>query len=236
MRGESDFSLSSEALQNFSGGTMKAQSISEQQVRIETKHVVLDGILTRPAEARAGVVFAHGSGSSRLSPRNRFVAEVLVGAGFATLLFDLLTPAEDAVYQNRFAIELLAERLKSAALWLRSQPQTEDLNLGYFGASTGTASALRAAAELGSVIKAVVSRGGRPDLAGDALARVHAPVLLIVGGDDNAVIDLNRQAYRLLEGEKEIALVPGATHLFEEPGALEQAAELASAWFLRHLK
>lgn len=209
--------------------------ISEQQVNISAGDAVLDGILTRPAQARAGVIFAHGSGSSRLSPRNKFVAEVLVKAGFATLLFDLLTSDEDAVYENRFDIDLLSERLKQATLWLRSQPRTADFALGYFGASTGTASALRAAAELGNAIKAVVSRGGRPDLAGDALPRVHAPALLIVGGLDYLVIDLNRQAYKLLGGEKELTIVPGATHLFEEPGTLEQVAELAASWFRRHV-
>src|SRR5574337_177042 len=174
--------------------------ISEQEVNIKAGDAVLEGILTKPAQARAGVIFAHGSGSSRLSPRNRFVADVLVKAGFATLLFDLLTPFEDAVYENRFDIALLSSRLKQATLWLRSQPRTTDLALGYFGASTGTASALRAASELGNMIKAVVSRGGRPDLAGEALSRVPAPVLLIVGGLDLLVIDLNRDAYKLQIG------------------------------------
>lgn len=214
---------------------MTINTISEQQVRISVPGAVLKGMLTRPARARAAVIFAHGSGSSRLSPRNKFVADVLVKAGFATLLFDLLTPNEDAEYQNRFDISLLSDRLKEATLWLQSQPEGSDLALGYFGASTGTASALRAAAELGNKVKAVVSRGGRPDLAGDALPRVSIPVLLIVGGFDDIVIELNREAYQKLAGEKKLIIVPGATHLFEEPGALEQVAELASRWFTKHL-
>ena len=209
--------------------------ISEQQVKIRAGESLLEGLLTFPSQARAGVIFAHGSGSSRLSPRNRFVAEILVKAGFATLLFDLLTPEEDRDYENRFNIALLTERLRAATRWLRTRPQTSGLSLGYFGASTGSASALRVASEPGTGIKAVVSRGGRPDLAGDALSRVHAPVLLIVGGRDHLVIDLNRQAAGLLGGEKEVAIVPGATHLFEEPGALDEVARLATRWFTRHL-
>ncbi len=209
--------------------------IFEKQVTIRAGDVFVEGILTVPEQARACVLFAHGSGSSRLSPRNKFVADVLIRAGFATLLFDLLTPAEDAVYENRFDIGMLTERLKQATRWIQSQPRTTKLALGYVGASTGTASALKAAAELGTIIRAVVSRGGRPDLAGDALSRVAVPVLLIVGGSDELVIDLNRQAERLLGGKKEIAIVPGATHLFEEPGALARVAELASAWFKRYL-
>ncbi len=209
--------------------------ISKQQVNIRAGDAVLEGLLTQPAQARAGVIFAHGSGSSRHSPRNRFVADVLVKDGFATLLFDLLTPEEDANYDNRFDIDLLTERLKSATLWLRAQPRSAGLALGYFGASTGTASALRAAADPGTGIQAVVSRGGRPDLAGSALSSVHVPVLLIVGGRDHLVIELNRQAEKLLTVEKEIAIVPGATHLFEEPGALDEVARLASRWFTRYL-
>ena len=209
--------------------------ISEQEVDIRVGKVVLKGVLTRPEEARAGVIFAHGNGSSRLSPRNKFVADILVKAGLATLLFDLLTFEEDADYDNRFDIDLLTDRLKSVTLWLNRQPETSSLALGYFGASTGTASALRAAAEPGSSVKAVVSRGGRPDLAGEALSRVRVPVLLIVGGMDHLVIDLNRKAYKLLGGEKEVVIVPGATHLFEEPGALNEVARLAARWFKRHL-
>ena len=208
---------------------------SEQLVNITAGNVSLEGNLTLPPKARAGVIFAHGSGSSRQSPRNRFVSDILVDAGFATLLFDLLTPHEDEVYENRFNIDLLTNRLKSATVWLHSQPETAHLVLGYFGASTGTASALRAASQPENAIKAVVSRGGRPDLAGEALSRVSAPVLLIVGDRDNQVIDLNRQAYQLLAGEKEMAIVPEASHLFEEPGTLDQAARLATRWFGRYL-
>lgn len=207
----------------------------EKEVDIRVDNIVLKGVLTLPRQAGAGVIFAHGSGSSRLSPRNRFVADILVKDGFGTLLFDLLSPEEDADYENRFNIDLLTERLKSATLWLRTQPQTAGLRLGYFGASTGSASALRAAADPDTEIKAVVSRGGRPDLAGDALYRVRAPVILIVGGLDYMVIELNRKAAELITVDKEIAIVPGATHLFEEPGTLEEVARLASAWFTKFL-
>lgn len=208
-------------------------AISEQRVQIPADNVMLEGILTFPEKTRAAVIFAHGSGSSRLSPRNRFVAGVLNEAGIGTLLFDLLTRAEDAFAENRFDIDLLTQRLAAATRWL--QGRAGDLRLGYFGASTGTASALRAAADLGPAIGAVVSRGGRPDLAGGALVQVRAPVLLIVGGEDHAVIKLNREAYRLLASEKDLKIVPGATHLFEEPGALEEVARLAAKWFSRHL-
>jgi dienelactone hydrolase len=160
---------------------------------------------------------------------------VLQEAGIGTLLFDLLTPSEDAVYANRFNIDLLAERLTASTLWLRKRPEAAGFSLGYFGASTGTAAALRAAAESGSVIGAVVSRGGRPDLAGPALSRVTASVLLIVGGDDRQVLDLNREAYVRIKAEKDLAIVPGATHLFEEPGALEEASRLAVVWFKERL-
>jgi dienelactone hydrolase len=210
-------------------------AVSEQHVTIPTGGVVLRGILTQPEQARAGVIFAHGSGSSRLSPRNKFVADTLAKEGFVTLLFDLLTPDEDADYENRFNIDLLAERLKAATLWLKAHPQTAGLRLGYFGASTGSASALRAAADPATEIKAVVSRGGRPDLAGDALSRVPAPVLLIVGGLDQFVIELNRKAAELIRVDKKVTIVPGATHLFEEPGSLEEVARLASEWFTQYL-
>jgi dienelactone hydrolase len=164
------------------------------------------------------------------------VAGVLQEAGMGTLLFDLLTRDEDTLYENRFDIDLLTERLKAATLWLGKQPQAAGFALGYFGASTGTASALRAAADLGPAISAVVSRGGRPDLAEQALPRIHAPVLLIVGGNDSVVIDLNRRAYAMIGSEKHLAIIPGATHLFEERGALEEAARLAAEWFKRHLQ
>jgi dienelactone hydrolase len=209
--------------------------VSQEQVSIPVGEIVLEGLLTWPAHPRGGIIFAHGSGSSRLSPRNRFVADILVKQGFATLLFDLLTADEDADRAKRFDIELLTDRLKAATLWLRPRAGSAGIALGYFGASTGSASALRAAADLGPEIRAVVSRGGRPDLAGNALSRVRAPVLLIVGGRDHTVIELNQQASELLAGKRELALVPGATHLFEEPGALDEAARLASQWFLRYL-
>lgn len=208
---------------------------SEQHVRVPAGSVALDGDLILPQAAKAAVIFAHGSGSSRQSPRNRYVAGVLNNAKISTLLFDLLTREEDMVYENRFNIDLLTERLTAVTLWLRDLPQATNLRLGYFGASTGTASALRAAADLGPVISAVVSRGGRPDLAERALARIQAPVLLIVGGNDPRVIELNQRAYGRIVAEKRLELVPGATHLFEEAGTLEAAARLATAWFERHL-
>jgi putative phosphoribosyl transferase len=210
-------------------------TLTEQQVKIPARGVTLEGNLVLPPSARAVVIFAHGSGSSRHSPRNRFVAGVLQDAGIGTLLFDLLTRDEDTVYENRFNIELLTERLKSATIWLRKQPQAAGFSLGYFGASTGTASALRAAAGLGKEIGAVVSRGGRPDMAYEALPRVQAPVLLIVGGSDFLVIELNRSAYDKITAEKRLEIVPGATHLFEEHGALEEVARLAADWFKKHL-
>ncbi len=200
--------------------------------------VVLRGDLTVPwgAYARGVVAFAHGSGSSRLSPRNRQVAHALNDAGFATLLFDLLTPREEADRANVFDIPLLARRLAAATHWLRRQPETARLALGYFGASTGSAAALLAAAELQAGVCAVVSRGGRPDLAQPRLSEVVAPVLLIVGGADTDVLELNQQAQRRMRCESEFAVVPGATHLFEEPGALDRVARLAIDWFTQHLR
>ncbi|HXP76536.1 MAG TPA: dienelactone hydrolase family protein [Stellaceae bacterium] len=196
----------------------------------------LEGTLRLPeASVRGIVVFAHGSGSSRLSPRNNFVALALSDAGLATLLFDLLTEAEAADRRNVFDIGLLAERLILAADWVKQQDGVRDLPLGYFGASTGAAAALIAAARSPGVCAAVVSRGGRPDLAGEALPRVRAPTLLIVGGDDPEVLELNREAARQLLCENELAVVPHATHLFEEPGTLEAVVELARRWFLDHL-
>jgi putative phosphoribosyl transferase len=210
-------------------------TLSEQDVTIPAGPVTLAGNLVIPRSCRAAVIFAHGSGSSRHSPRNRFVAGMLQEAGIGTLLFDLLTSEEDTVYSNRFNIDLLAERLKASTLWLGKRPEAEGFALGYFGASTGTAAALRAAAELGRLIHTVVSRGGRPDLAGPFLPQVTASVLLIVGGHDHHVLDLNREAYALIKSDKDLAIVPGATHLFEEPGALEKAARLAVEWFTRRL-
>jgi pimeloyl-ACP methyl ester carboxylesterase len=207
----------------------------EQEVSIRLDGAIHLGDLGIPPPARGLVLFAHGSGSSRLSGRNRFVAEALRRHGHATLLFDLLTEAEDRDYQNRFDIELLTRRLLDATAWVRQQPVTKNLALGYFGASTGAAAALMAAAALGPALGAVVCRGGRPDLASADLARVEAPTLLIVGGDDDVVIELNRQAYAQLKTHKELKIIPGATHLFEEPGTLEEVARLAAEWFTRYL-
>ncbi len=206
-----------------------------QPVHIPVDSVSLEGDLAVPREAESLVIFAHGSGSSRHSPRNNFVAEVLRKAGMGTLLFDLLTVEEDAFYENRFNIPLLTERLKAATRWVKERPETENFAIGYFGASTGAAAALGAAAELGPSIGAVVSRGGRPDLAEKALPDVKAPTLLIVGGLDDVVIELNQDAYEKLGAKKELRIVPGATHLFEEPGKLEEAARLAAEWFKKHL-
>ena len=204
-------------------------------ITIPVNGVDLEGMLVVPQHARGVVLFAHGSGSSRHSPRNNFVAQNLHSAGFATLLMDLLTKQEDLVYENRFDIDLLTWRLERATQWLMEQPETQSLNVGYFGASTGAAAALNAAATLGLAIGAVVSRGGRPDLAMDALPSVQAPTLLIVGGLDDVVIELNKQAYERIKAEKQLTIVKGATHLFEEPGTLQEAARLAAAWFKRHL-
>lgn len=195
----------------------------------------LEGRLAIPAEAVGVVAFAHGSGSSRFSPRNNYVAEALEDAGLATLLFDLLTDDEARDRANVFNIPLLAERLIMAADWLGHDTQTEPLPLGYFGASTGAAAALVAAGRAPGRVAAVVSRGGRPDLAGLTLGDVRTPTLLIVGGDDSQVLELNRAALAELTCEKELAIVPGATHLFEEAGALDQVIHLARGWFLKHL-
>ena len=207
-------------------------------VRIEAGREVLFGNLNILANATTLVLFAHGSGSSRYSPRNQFVARTLNNAGLATLLFDLLTQEEEAIdmrtREHRFNIALLAERLVHATKWAKQQEQTRDLRAGYFGSSTGGAAALVAAAELPQDVGAVVSRGGRPDLAGEALPKVQAPTLLIVGGNDDVVIELNEQARDRMRCEVKLEIVPGATHLFEEAGALETVAKLASDWFLLH--
>ena len=209
------------------------------EVQIPAGRAVLSGNLTIPENALALVLFAHGSGSSRHSPRNQFVARTLNGGGLGTLLFDLLTPEEEAldIYtrEHRFNIGLLAERLVHATNWTRQQDQLRDLRIGYFGSSTGGAAALVAAAELPQDVGAVVSRGGRPDLAGDALPKVQAPTLLIVGGNDDIVIELNEMARDQMLCEVKLEIIPGATHLFEEPGALEQVAKLASDWFSLHV-
>jgi putative phosphoribosyl transferase len=207
----------------------------DEEVRIPVGSVTLTGTLTVPAGAAGVVVFAHGSGSSRHSPRNRYVAQVLQDVGLATLLFDLLTPGEETERANVFDVQLLGTRLLTVTEWLRERSDTRDLPVGYFGASTGAAAALWAAAAPGSGVGAVVSRGGRPDLAGARLGEVDAPTLLIVGGRDDVVLELNRQAAGGLRGEHAVEVIPGATHLFEEPGALESAARLAADWFLDHL-
>jgi len=211
-----------------------------QSVQIPWQDVQLNGDLSVPRDARGIVLFAHGSGSSRHSPRNRYVAQVLLEAGFGALLMDLLTSEEEEIdnvtRQLRFDIDLLAQRLLRATDWLKEQATGRSLPLGYFGASTGAAAALIAAAERPRAIGAVVSRGGRPDLAGRALLSVHAPTLLIVGGHDFSVLPLNEQALEMIAAtESRMEIVPNATHLFEEAGALEQAARLASDWFLRFL-
>lgn len=207
----------------------------DEDVRIAIDHDGLVGHLTLPARARALVIFAHGSGSSRHSPRNRAVASALNEAGLGTLVFDLLTTEEERSRSNVFDIDLLGERLADVTRLVHTQPDLARLPVGLFGASTGAAAALRAAAEPDSDIAAIVSRGGRPDLAGDHLASVRSPTLLIVGGNDQAVLDLNRQARARLSCPSRLEVVPGATHLFEEPGALRQVADLAAEWFLAHL-
>ena len=209
------------------------------EVRIPAGRAVLDGNLTIADQTKALILFAHGSGSSRHSPRNQFVARTLNEAGLATLLFDLLTPEEESVdlytREHRFDIRLLAERLVHATKWTKQQKKISDLRIGYFGSSTGGGAALVAAAELPDEVGAVVSRGGRPDLAGDGLPKVKAPTLLIVGGEDHVVIDLNEQARAQMKCECKIDIVPGATHLFEEPGALEKVAKVAADWFCDHI-
>jgi putative phosphoribosyl transferase len=205
------------------------------EVEISAEPIVLHGIFGVPGKVSGVVAFAHGSGSGRLSPRNGAVARVLQQAGFATLLVDLLSESEAQDRRLVFDIDLLAERLRTCTDWLEEQPETQALPAGYFGASTGAGAALVAAAQIGPAIRAVVSRGGRPDLAGDALARVQAPTLLIVGGADTPVIPLNESALEQLRVPKQLVIVPGATHLFEESGALEQVADLARDWFLRYL-
>jgi putative phosphoribosyl transferase len=212
---------------------------THEAVRIPVGDVMLDGDLCVPVSATGIVLFAHGSGSSRFSPRNRYVAAELDRLGFGTLLMDLLTGEEERfdahTGQLRFDIGLLAERLVAASDWLAQQLETSNLNLGYFGASTGGGAALVAAARRPDVVAAVVSRGGRPDLAGDALELVRAPTLLIVGGHDTAVIEMNREAAARLHVHHQVEIVPGATHLFEEPGTLERVAHLAGQWFGTYL-
>ena len=210
-------------------------SMQKELVNIGLDSVQVQGMLELPQNPIGLVLFAHGSGSSRLSPRNNYVAAVLREAKLGTLLMDLLTPQEDRSYQTRFDIPLLTQRLHAATRWARGYQDVQSLPIGLFGASTGAAAALQVAAIPDAAIKAVVSRGGRPDLAGPALQQVRAPTLLIVGGADDVVIQLNRAAYAVLNCEKQLAIVPGATHLFEEPGALETVAEFAKDWFVQYL-
>jgi len=204
-------------------------------ILIEAENLKLRGFLGLPDEAEGIVLFAHGSGSGRLSPRNQFVARTLQQEGLATLLFDLLEEWESDDRQKVFDIDLLSNRLLIATDWVLQNPATADLMIGYFGASTGAAAALQAAATRGEQISAIVSRGGRPDLAREYLPNVTAPTLLIVGGDDKPVIPLNEEAYTLLKSEKQLVVIPKANHLFEEPGALELVAMLAADWFKNHL-
>ena len=209
------------------------------EIQIHAGRTVLSGNLNIPKDAGALVLFAHGSGSSRHSPRNQFVAHALNEAGLATLLFDLLTPEEEAIdmqtREHRFNIRLLAERLVEATKWTKQQKQTSNLRIGYFGSSTGGAAALVAAVDAPQDVGAVVSRGGRPDLADEALPKVQTPTLLIVGGNDDIVIELNEQARDRMRCEVRLQIIPDATHLFEEPGKLEKVAQLASDWFIAHL-
>lgn len=210
-------------------------TILEREAVIPAGARTIRGTLRLPAGADRVVVFAHGSGSGRFSPRNQYVAQVLENAGLGTLLLDLLEEDEANDRSKVFDIGLLAERLQAAADWLAAQPETQGIRLGYFGASTGAGAALLAAARAPDSVAAVVSRGGRPDLAGAALSQVTAPTLLIVGGDDEIVLELNRQAFDRLTGIRQLDIVPGATHLFPEPGALEEVARLAREWFQHYL-
>ena len=205
-------------------------------ITIIIQNVELKGVLEIPAKAESLVIFAHGSGSGRLSERNSFVARELKKSGMATLLFDLLTEKEDQVYENRFNIETLTERLIAVTKWCVESDRTRKLRIGYFGASTGAAAALSAAAYWGTKVKAIVCRGGRPDLAMEVLDLIESPTLLIVGGEDKQAIDLNRQAYQKIGAIKKIEVVTGATHLFEEPGTMEKVAEPSTQWFIKSLQ
>jgi putative phosphoribosyl transferase len=210
--------------------------VRRREIHLDLGRHALAGLLAVPDRPRGIVLFAHGSGSSRHSPRNQAVAHRLETDGFATLLMDLLDPLEELERENVFDVELLAGRLLTAADWVSREPETRRLGVGYFGASTGAAAALVAAARRGESVRAVVSRGGRPDLAGPWLAAVVSPTLLVVGGEDHRVIELNEAAYAELRGIRRLVVVPGATHLFEEPGALETVAELATGWFTTHVR
>ncbi|HSN58889.1 MAG TPA: alpha/beta hydrolase [Clostridiaceae bacterium] len=214
---------------------MDSKIKGESFVHIPVGMVMLEGALEIPEGAKGIVLFAHGSGSSRHSPRNNYVARVLRNNGLGTLLLDLLTPEEDLNYEMRFNIDLLAERLIAATKWLMEVDEAKRLNVGYFGASTGAAAAIETAASMGDKVSAVVSRGGRPDLAWPYLDSIKAPTLMIVGRHDDVVIGLNEKALREINAVKKMEIVPGATHLFEEPGTLEAVAGLASAWFVKYL-
>ena len=207
----------------------------EQQIHLPIDSLALEGDLVVPEGALGIVIFSHGSGSGRFSPRNNFVAKVLQEHNLATLLLDLLTPQEDEVYENRFNIDLLTDRLLLAINWVKRSPETQKLKIELFGASTGAASALRAAAFLGPQVAAIVSRGGRPDLALEVLDKIQSPVLFIVGGNDELILELNQEALEKIPAEKKLEIIPGATHLFEEPGALEEVARLAANWFKQYL-
>lgn len=209
---------------------------SSREIRIAIGGITLEGHFSIPENANSIVIFSHGSGSGRFSPRNNYVAEILNEKNIATLLTDLLTKQEDLHFENRFDIELLSERLVTVTRWVQSLPGFENIPIGYFGASTGAASALVASVSLKNQIKAIVCRGGRPDLAESILEKVYSPTLLLVGSLDKTVIEFNSMAYQKLACEKELQIIQGATHLFEEPGKLEDVSELARAWFLKYLK
>lgn len=208
----------------------------DEIIHIQIDGKELEGMLNIPEGSKSIVIFAHGSGSSRLSPRNNYVASALNKAGISTLLFDLLTEDEDIIYENRFNIGLISKRLAIATKWVMKDPKCKSFKIGYFGASTGSAAALQASVIIGRGINSIVSRGGRPDLAEPYLGRVKSPTLLIVGGYDDVVIELNQKAYSKITSEKRLEIVPEATHLFEEPGKLEEVARLAKEWFLKHLR
>ncbi|MEI8389742.1 MAG: alpha/beta family hydrolase [bacterium] len=208
----------------------------KKTVNIKINSVVIEGELTVPENSSGLVLFAHGSGSSRFSPRNNFVAQILQKEKLATLLVDLLTKQEDLIYESRFDINLLSERLIGITKWLKETEETKDLSIGYFGASTGAASAVISAAKEKANVSAIVSRGGRVDLADKQLAEIETPILLIVGENDDFVIDVNQYALKKINCTKELSIIPKATHLFEEPGALEEVAKQAANWFLKFLK
>lgn len=214
---------------------MNKYEVTNQSVEIPVGRIVLEGILNVPNGAVGIIIFVHGSGSSRFSPRNSFVAKYLQENNFATLLFDLLTSKEDEIYENRFDIDLISERLKIVTEWITKQPATNKLKIGYFGASTGSAAAIKTAIDMQDNVKALVSRGGRPDLAATEISNLNTPILLIVGGNDRIVIELNSTVFDKIRTDKKMEIIPGATHLFEEPGALEEVARLAAEWFKKYL-